>query len=280
MMTAGFGLPSEMTAMIPYPEIDPTLVRIGPIHIRWYGLMYVLGFCAAYMLIPRQRRARELGLSPAVTQDLIFYLVIGLIVGARLGYLLFYQYPFYAYYLQHPLEIVATWHGGMSFHGGLIGTVCAGYLFCRRRRLPFWAVADSVTVTAPIGLGLGRLGNFINGELVGRPSQLPWAMIFPQVDNLPRHPSQLYEAFLEGLVLFVVLWQLSKFRLKDGSLVAAFLFCYGVFRFIVEFFREPDPQLGLLFGTWTMGQMLCLAMVLGGTALWIAVRTGPSQCNG
>jgi phosphatidylglycerol:prolipoprotein diacylglycerol transferase len=257
----------EGECMIPYPEIDPELFAIGPIKIRWYGLMYVLGFIGAYLLIPRQRRSREIGLQGTVAQDLIFYLAIGLIVGARLGYVIFYQFNNYSHYIQNPLEIVATWHGGMSFHGGFLGAVLAGWLFSRRRKMPFWAIADSAAVTAPIGLGLGRVGNFINGELFGRPSDVPWAMVFPEGGPLPRHPSQLYEAALEGLVLFILLWFLRQRSFRDGMMVVLFVFFYGVFRFVIEFYREPDPQIGLLLGFFTMGQMLCLAMVLGAALL-------------
>lgn len=261
--------------MIPYPHINPDLITIGPLRIRWYGVMYVLGFLASYLLISRQKRSKQLGLVGPVAQDLVFYLAIGLIVGARLGYLLFYQYNDYGYYLQHPLEIVATWHGGMSFHGGMIGAVIAGWLFCRRRSLPFWAVADSVAVTAPIGLGLGRIGNFINGELFGRPTAVPWAMVFPEGGPLPRHPSQLYEALLEGLILFILLWRLRQRTFPDGMMVAAFLVLYGIFRFIVEFFRAPDPQLGFLLGVFSMGQALCLTMALAGLLLALFLRQRP-----
>lgn len=260
-------LRTRRALMIPYPEIDPTIFKIGPIQIRWYGFMYVAGFVAAYLLIPRQKRAKELGLSGIVTQDLVFYLLIGLILGARLGYVVFYQYHDYASYLRNPLEIIATWHGGMSFHGGFLGAVLAAWFFCRRRRLPFAAVADCVTVTAPIGLGFGRVGNFINGELWGRTTDAPWGMVFPGAGPLPRHPSQLYEALLEGLVLFIVLWLLRQRPFRDGMMVAFFMLFYGVFRFILEFFREPDAQLGFVLGTFTMGQILCLTMVVGGLGL-------------
>jgi phosphatidylglycerol---prolipoprotein diacylglyceryl transferase len=258
--------------LIPYPRISPDLISIGPLRIRWYGVMYVLGFLASYILIIRQKRSKQLGLVGPVAQDLIFYLAIGLIVGARLGYLLFYQYNDYSYYLQHPLEILATWHGGMSFHGGLFGAVIAGWFFCRRRNMPFWAVADSVAVTAPIGLGLGRIGNFINGELFGRPTTVPWAMVFPEGGPLPRHPSQLYEALLEGLVLFTLLWHLRQRTFQDGMMVAIFLVLYGIFRFVIEFFRSPDPQVGLVLGVFSMGQILCLTMVLGGLLLAVYLR--------
>ncbi len=253
--------------MIPFPDIDPDLIRIGPIRIRWYGLMYVFGFLASYFLIQRQKRSREIGLTGQTAQDLIFFLAIGLIVGARLGYVVFYQYTDYMTYLKNPLEILATWQGGMSFHGGLMGATLAGYLFCRRRKLPFFAAADSVMVTAPVGLGLGRIGNFINGELWGRTSDMPWAMVFPGAGYLPRHPSQLYEALGEGLVLFVMLWLLRKKEYQDGIMVALFLSLYGIIRFFIEFFREPDVHLGFLMGYLTMGQLLCVAMILSGLLL-------------
>lgn len=258
--------------MLPYPHIDPVLIKIGPFQLRWYGLMYVLGFLAAYFLIKRQRRARRIGLQGAALQDLILFLAIGLIIGARLGYILFYQFPNFSEYLKNPLEIIAIWHGGMSFHGGLIGAITAGILFCRRRGLPLADVADTVIVTAPIGLGLGRIGNFINGELFGRISSVPWAMVFPGGGPEPRHPSQLYEATLEGLVLFVLLWSLKDFRFRPGVMVCLFLGGYGILRFIVEFFREPDPQIGLFWGLFSMGQLLCAAMVLAAVILWTLLR--------
>ena len=265
-----------MIALIPYPHINPDLVSFGPFHIRWYGVMYVLGFIAAFFLVQKQNRSREIGLTGPVAQDLVFYLAIGLIVGARLGYLLFYQYHNYIFYLKNPLQIIATWDGGMSFHGGLIGVTLAGIWFCRSKGLPFWAVADSVTVTAPIGLGLGRIGNFINGELFGRPTNVPWAMIFPAGGPIPRHPSQLYEAFLEGVVLFTLLWTLRKRKFQDGMMVVFFLFFYGVLRFIAEFFREPDPQLGFIVGWLTMGQILCMAMIVAsGVLLFFLRRSRP-----
>lgn len=258
--------------VIPYPQISPDIVAIGPIHIRWYGAMYVLGFVAAYFLMQRQKASRAIGLVGTTAQDLVFFLAIGLIVGARLGYVIFYQYNDYLFYLQNPIEIIATWHGGMSFHGGLVGATLAGWLFSRRRKLPFPVVADSVAVTAPIGLGLGRIGNFINGELWGRSTDVPWAMVFPGAGPLPRHPSQLYEAFMEGLVLFIILWVLRKKPFQDGMMVAFFIFFYGLFRFFIEFFREPDPQVGYLLGFLTMGQLLCLAMIAAALLLALLIR--------
>jgi phosphatidylglycerol:prolipoprotein diacylglycerol transferase len=259
--------------MIPYPRINPDLFKIGPFHVRWYGLMYVLGFMASYFLIPRQERSRAIGLQGSRVDSLIFYVFVGLLTGARLGYILFYQYHNLADFLRHPIEIIAVWQGGMSFHGGLVGCVIAGWLFCRKNKMPFWAVADSVVVTAPIGLGLGRIGNFINGELFGRPSDVPWAMVFPLGGPMPRHPSQLYEALMEGAVLFVLLWVLRKRAFPDGMMIAFFLVFYGAFRFVIEFFREPDVHLGFILGPLTMGQLLSASMVLAGLVLHFILRT-------
>ncbi len=266
--------------MISLPKINPNLIEIGPIHLRWYGLMYVLGFLASYFLITKQPRARRIGLHGGLLQDLIFFLALGLIIGARLGYILFYQFPNFNFYLQHPIEIIAVWHGGMSFHGGLIGVILAGILFCRWRHLPFWEVSDTVIVTAPIGLGLGRLGNFINGELFGRISSVPWAMVFPEGGPHPRHPSQLYEAGLEGVLLFVILWNLKDLKLRPGFMACLFLSGYGAFRFLVEFFRQPDPQIGLLWGLLSIGQVLCLGMILASIILWMVLRKGQNGQRG
>ena len=228
-----------------FPDIDPVWLHIGPLQLRWYELMYVLAFLASYFVIKHQEKTRPIGLTPRLVQDLIFYLVVGLVAGARLGYIFFYQYMNLAEYFYHPLEIIAVWHGGMSFHGGLIGAVIAGWRFSKRSKVPFWALADRVIVAAPIGLGLGRIGNFINGELFGRPSDLPWAMVFPGGGPLARHPSQLYEAFLEGLVLFLILMWLSRRRMPQGFILGTFLSGYGLFRFILEFFENPTPSLPL-----------------------------------
>ncbi|MEJ5300019.1 MAG: prolipoprotein diacylglyceryl transferase [Thermodesulforhabdaceae bacterium] len=255
--------------MIPYPQINPEILRIGPFSIRWYGLMYLLGFLAAYLLIPRQERALKLGLKGETLQDLIFWLALGVIVGGRLGYVLFYQYGDLGFYLKNPLEIIAIWHGGMSFHGGFIGSVLAGCWFSRRRGISFLELSDSVVPVVPIGLGLGRIGNFINGELFGRPTNVPWAMIFPYGGSVPRHPSQLYEAFGEGLVLFTFLWILQKRNPKPGVVTASFIAGYGIIRFILEFFREPDPQIGFVLGVFTMGQILCAAMIIVGCGLLV-----------
>jgi len=263
--------------MIPYPNINPDLFRIGPVHVRWYGLMYALGFLASYFLIKHQEKSRPIGLSRTNIQDLMFYLAIGLLAGGRLGYVLFYQYMNFSDFVRNPLEVIAVWRGGMSFHGGLIGTVIAGWWFCRRKKLPFWGVGDRVIVTAPVGLGLGRIGNFLNGELFGRPSDVPWAMVFPQGGPLPRHPSQLYEAIMEGAVLFILLWLLRKRPFRDGMMIASFLFFYGVFRFLLEFFREPDAQIGFILGPLSMGQLLSATMVGAGLLVALLRKSGQSS---
>jgi phosphatidylglycerol:prolipoprotein diacylglycerol transferase len=253
--------------MIPYPSIDPEIVRIGPFAIRWYGVTYLIGFAASFFLVKEQIKERGLPLNSDFLESLYTYIIIGLVIGARLGYALFYDL---SAYLNHPLEIFAVWHGGMSFHGGLIGSVVCGVWYCKRSRADARRVADLVITTAPIGLGMGRLGNFINGELYGRVTDMPLGMIFPNGGLLPRHPSQLYEFFLEGVVLFAVLWIMKDRIRRSGVLLSLFIILYGVIRFFVEFFREPDLQLGFVIGHFTMGQVLSTCMVLGGTVLFFA----------
>ena len=250
--------------MIPYPHIDPVIVQIGPFAVRWYGMMYIAGFALSYLLLVYQIGRKSVAVTKAQIDDLYFYLILGLLVGARLGYVLFYNFRFF---LEHPVEIFVLWHGGMSFHGGLIGALLAGYLGIKRKKIAFWKAADLIIPTAPIGIGLGRLGNFINGELYGRPSSVPWAMVFPEGGAMPRHPSQLYEAATEGLLLFVILWFYKDRKGRDGDVFALFLILYGIFRTCCEFFREPDVQLGYIFGFITMGQILSLSMVCVGLLL-------------
>jgi phosphatidylglycerol---prolipoprotein diacylglyceryl transferase len=252
--------------MLPFPDIDPVIFELGPLQPRWYGLMYLLGFSATWLLVRHQIRKFGLEQLGRHFENLTFILILGLILGARLGYVFFYH-P--AYFLAHPLEILAVWQGGLSFHGGLLGLVGGGWLYCRSQGLDFWQAADVYTVTAPIGLGFGRIGNFINGELYGRVSDVPWAMVFPNGGPLPRHPSQLYEAALEGAVLFVILWWLKDKRWPAGSMLALFLIFYGFFRGFVEFFREPDAHLGYIVSFLTMGQLLSLAMILAGGLLLV-----------
>jgi phosphatidylglycerol:prolipoprotein diacylglycerol transferase len=256
--------------MIPYPHIDPEIVRVGPFAVRWYGLMYLIGFVASYILVKYQVKKRGLALTTDFLDVLYTWIFLGLVIGARLGYVIFYD-P--SSYISHPLEIFAVWHGGMSFHGGLIGSVLAGIWCCKRFKVDAWLVADLVMVTAPIGLGFGRLGNFINGELFGRVTDVPWGMVFPAGGPLPRHPSQLYEFLLEGVLLFTVLWIMKDKLRGTGLLTALFLLLYGALRFLAEFFREPDPQLGFIVGPFTMGQLLSsLMMIAGGALLYLRRR--------
>jgi phosphatidylglycerol:prolipoprotein diacylglycerol transferase len=245
-------------------NLDPILVKLGPIRLSWYGLMYVLGFLASYLLVRYQMRKRDFDITKPEVENFYFYLIFGLIIGARFGYVLFYDLKTY---LDNPLEILAVWHGGMSFHGGLIGLLLVALLFSWKNKKSFWKIADLFIVTAPIGLALGRIGNFINGELYGRAAQVPWAVIFPKGGPVPRHPSQLYESALEGGVLFFILWFMKDKNLPRGALLAMFLFLYGGFRFFLEFFREPDAQLGFVLGPFTMGQVLSTFMVGGGIFL-------------
>lgn len=254
--------------MIPYPSIDPTIVRVGPVSVRWYGVMYLLGFLISFLLTQREAKRLNVPVGKKELEDLYFYLILGLLVGARLGYVCFYNIRGY---LERPWEIFFVWHGGMSFHGGLLGSLLFGILFMKRRGLPFFLVCDLIIPTCPIGLGLGRIGNFINAELYGRPSSLPWAMIFPGAGPVPRHPSQLYEAFLEGFVLFLILWGRRDKKRYEGELFSLFLILYGLFRMFAECFREPDPQVGLFFGVITMGQILSGFMVVSGFILRIFI---------
>jgi phosphatidylglycerol---prolipoprotein diacylglyceryl transferase len=262
--------------MIAYPKIDPVLIdlgslalpvfgEVGPFQIRWYGLMYVFGFIIAISLVRYQLKMEKFKSFISHEENLNFILILSLVLGGRMGYVLFYKF---SYFLDHPFEIFATWHGGMSFHGALIGMLLGGWLFCRKHDLDFLKGADLYIVTTPIGIGLGRIGNFINAELIGRHSNAPWAMIFPGGGPYSRHPSQLYECFLEGICLFCILWKLKNRPLGSGSTLAFFLIFYGIFRFCVEFFREPDSHLGLIISFLSMGQILSTVMILSGAALF------------
>lgn len=260
--------------MLQYPQINPIAIDIGPLQVHWYGLMYVVGLFAAWWL--GRRRAQRLGLSHDDIGDMIFYGAMGIIIGGRIGFALFYGFD---QLLANPLWLFKIWEGGMSFHGGLTGVLIAAWLFARKHRLAFFQLTDFIAPLVPIGLGAGRLGNFINHELPGRVSDVPWAMVFPSMMGLepePRHPSALYEFALEGIVMFVVLWWFSSRPRQRGMTSGLFLLLYGVFRFIVEFVRLPDPQLGFIaFGWLTMGQLLSLPMVLGGFALIVWARYQP-----
>jgi len=249
--------------MLNFPQIDPVIFQIGPLSVRWYGLMYLLAFGIGYLAIRVLDRYRRLGLGGEGASDLLFHAMLGVIVGGRLGYVVFYNL---SYYLAHPLHVFAVWEGGMSFHGGLLGVIAAVLFFSRRKGLPVLLVADIMAAAAAPGLFFGRIGNFINGELWGRVTDLPWGMIFPAAGGLPRHPSQLYEAFLEGLVLSAVLFFLHWRKASHGVPFFFFFLLYGFFRFAVEFVREPDAHLGILWGGATMGQLLCLPMIVFGLA--------------
>jgi phosphatidylglycerol:prolipoprotein diacylglycerol transferase len=246
---------------IPYPNVDPVFLRLGPLQFRWYGLMYLLGLTAAYFVIKSRATAQKVPLTKDQLYDMIVYAAIGIFAGGRLGYTLFYNF---SYYIQNPAKIIAVWEGGMSFHGGLLGTIIALWLFSRRRGIPALTVADLAAGTTPIGLGLGRIGNFINGELYGRATDVDWCMVFPGGGPECRHPSQLYEAALEGGLLFLLLAVISRIRTPPGTVFWSFIVGYGVCRMVVEFFREPDLHLGFILGPFSMGQLLSLPMVLIG----------------
>lgn len=260
--------------MLIHPQINPVALQVGPLAVHWYGLTYLAAF-GLFMALglrrlhhqPFARLAAQGIWQKRDVEDILFLGVMGVVLGGRIGYCLFYK-PLY--YLANPLEIFAVWQGGMSFHGGLLGVVVAMVWFARSRQRPFLQVMDFVAPCVPTGLAAGRAGNFINGELWGRladPS-LPWAMVFRGAGELPRHPSQVYQFLLEGMLLFVLIWLYARTERKPGQVAAAFVFGYGVFRFIAEYFREPDAHLGLLALGMSMGQWLCVPMVVVGALVW------------
>ncbi len=263
-----------MAPMLIHPQINPVALQLGPLAVHWYGITYLVAF-ALFMFLGVRRLRHEPYASLSGTQawsrrdveDILFLGVMGVVIGGRLGYCLFYK-P--GYYLSHPLEIFFVWQGGMSFHGGMLGVVGAMLWFAHSRKKPWLQVADFVAPCVPTGLAAGRVGNFINGELWGRVADpsLPWAMLFRGAGEAPRHPSQVYQFLLEGLLLFVLLWLYARKPRRTGQVAAAFLFGYGVLRFVAEFFREPDDFLGLLSLGLSMGQWLCLPMIVGGIGLW------------
>lgn len=250
--------------MLTHPQFDPVALHLGPLAVHWYGLMYLVGFLGGLWLGKWRARQPRSGWQEAEVDDLLFYAALGVILGGRLGYVLFYQ-P--GYFLSHPIEIVYLWQGGMSFHGGFLGVLAAMLFFARKTGKRWLAIMDFVAPLVPLGLGAGRMGNFINGELWGRATDLPWGMVFPQVDGTARHPSQLYEFGLEGVALFCILWLYSRKPRPVGAVSALFLIGYGSFRFLVEFTREPDSYLGLLSLGLSMGQWLSLPMVIAG--VWL-----------
>ena len=258
--------------MLVHPQFDPVALSLGPIQIHWYGLTYLVAF-GLFWWLARLQAAKpwhvQRGWTARDVEDLLFYGVLGVVLGGRLGYVLFYK-P--AYYLAHPLEVLAVWQGGMSFHGGLLGVIAAMALYARLRRRHFFEVTDLIAPCVPTGLASGRVGNFINGELWGRAADpsLPWAMVFPQANDggIPRHPSQLYQFALEGVLLFAILWWFARKPRPMGRVSGLFLIGYGAFRFIAEFFREPDAFLGLRAFDLTQGQWLSLPMMLAGFVIW------------
>ncbi len=261
--------------MISYPNIKPEIFSIGPLKLRWYGLMYVIGFFLGFYLLKKRAARGLIRIDYRACESFISYLIFGMLLGARLVYCLIYNWPQYS---ANPVEIFYVWEGGLSFHGAALGMVASCALFARKFKVPFYSVTDTLAFCAGPGLFFGRLGNFINGELYGRPTSVAWAMIFPRDEmQLPRHPSQLYEAFCEGLLIFVILYFLQKYLLENkkfrhGILGGTFLVLYGVGRFLVEYTREPDAQLGLFVNElFSMGQILCFLMILIGTAVLVHV---------
>lgn len=251
--------------MLEYPNIDPVALAIGPFKVHWYGIMYLVGFAGAWWLARVRSGRPDVPLNHEQVSDLIFYGALGVVLGGRFGYVLFYHFD---YFLDKPLWLFYVWEGGMSFHGGLLGVIAALFLYARKLKLSVFQLTDFIAPMVPIGLGAGRLGNFIGGELWGRVSDVPWAMVFPEAGDLPRHPSQLYQFALEGIALFAILWWFSARPRPRMSVSGLFLICYGAFRFGVEFFRQPDEHLGFVALGWvTMGQVLTLPMIIIGVFL-------------
>lgn len=249
-----------------HPQFDPVAISLGPVAVHWYGLMYLLSFALGWYAAIRRTRLDHVDWTREEVGDFLFYVVLGVIVGGRLGYMLFYQPA--AVLIEQPLEVFYIWHGGMSFHGGLLGVLVAAAWFGHKRGRGFFDVTDFLAPMIPIGLFFGRIANFVNAELVGRVTDVPWAMIYPQVDFYPRHPSQLYEAGLEGLLLFALLWWFARRPRPRMAVSGLFLAGYGAFRFFAEFFRQPDAHLGFIAFDWlTMGQLLCAPMIAGGLLL-------------
>ena len=262
--------------MLNYPEFNPVAIEIGPLQIHWYGLMYLVGFAGGWWLMRLRARRPGSGWTGEQVDDLLFYAAMGVVLGGRVGYVLFYDL---SAFLANPLMLFMVWKGGMSFHGGLLGVLLAIWLYARRHKRRWLAVVDFVAPVVPVGLGAGRIGNFINGELWGKVTDVPWAMVFPTGGPFPRHPSQLYEFALEGVVLFLILWFYSARPRPMGAVSGLFGLCYGVFRFAVEFVRTPDAHLGYLaFGWLTMGQLLSLPLIaVGAYLLWFAYRVPANE---
>lgn len=261
--------------MLVYPQIDPVALSLGPLSIHWYGLMYLIGFLL-FIILGRYRikHTKNTFMTNEMLDDMLFYGMLGVILGGRLGHVLFYQF---GHYLEHPLEIFAIWEGGMSFHGGFLGVITAMLLLAHKYNLRWFAVTDFIAPLVPLGLGAGRIGNFINGELWGRVTDVSWGMVFPHVDELPRHPSQLYQFALEGLVLFLILWIYSAKPRPVGAVSGLFVIGYGVLRSVAEFFREPeDGFMGVLTWGISMGQWLSLPMIIVGVLIMVWAYRQPA----
>lgn len=251
--------------MFVFPQFDPVAFHIGPLAVHWYGLMYIAGFLAGWWLAIVHAKRLNFYLNKDQISDLIFYAALGVVIGGRVGYMLFYDFP---NFIKQPWILFEVWHGGMAFHGGLLGVVTAVWLYSRKLNKPVMELVDFIAPLVPIGLGLGRLGNFINGELVGRVTTMPWGIIYPQYGLQPRHPSELYELFFEGIVLFLIVWIYARKPRPRMAVSGMFALCYGTFRFCLEFFRQPDPQLQfILFGWMTMGQLLSIPLIIIGILL-------------
>lgn len=263
------------------PEhINPNIIEIGTFQLRYYGLMYVVAFAIVYLLALYRIKNEDFKIPKETLQNYFIWAILGVIVGGRLGYVLFYNFK---YFIHNPLEIIIpfdfsngcrfTGISGMSYHGGVIGVILFSSLFCNKYKVNFWHLADLLCPTIPLGYTFGRLGNFINGELYGRVTNVPWGMYFPlDPTHQLRHPSQLYEAIFEGIFLFILLWSLRKIKTFDGVFLSLYLIGYGFVRFFIEFVREPDPQLGFILGHLTMGQLLCIIMILGGIFIMISKK--------
>lgn len=253
--------------MLTYPDIDPVLLSLGPIKVHWYGMMYAIAFIGGWWFASHRARKPNSGWTVEEVSDFVFYVALGVVLGGRIGYVLFYNF---SEFLSNPLMLIKVWQGGMSFHGGALGVMFAMYLYGRKTKRPFLTVLDYVGPCIPFGLLTGRIGNFINAELWGKVTDKPWGMVFPNAGDLPRHPSMLYEAFLEGVVLFIVLWIFSAKPRPAGMVSGLGLMLYGIFRFWVEFYREPDDHIGYIAMDWvTTGQILSTPMIIGGLLLMI-----------
>jgi len=253
--------------MIHHPNINPVAVDLGPLQIHWYGLMYLAAFVCGYFILYRQAKLGLTPVKPEQVEDALFYTAMGVVLGGRIGYTIFYGWE---NLVENPLWMFKVWEGGMSFHGGFLGVMASAYLFAKKYKISLGAYLDGLALAVPIGIGFGRLGNFIGQELWGRPTSLPWGVLFPRdASGLPRHPSQLYEMALEGIVLFVIIYAYSRKIRPDWSAGALFIFFYGLFRFLIEFVREPDVQIGFdLFNVISRGQILSLPMIIAGIILW------------